>query len=210
MNNDHAPQRLVGEFAKLATRLKVSKDRFRPDADDHGRSAARDALAAAIEFISEILPEGAELALPLHQVLYGLKDLDAGQVVPLLQRAEISNRPPDPLVARLFEAKAAALMELHRVAGLSRKEAGRAAARDLNRCGYRDAQRQPITGTQVMHWRDRVKAARLSTDLPAQRYRLCLDGLNALFPNKPREAVAFFLDALPRMIPPAIPQNPTS
>lgn len=211
MDNHHqASDHLLSDLAKLLNLLKVSKDRFRSDADDHGRSAARDALAAVVQFISEASLEGAELALTLHHLLYGLEDLDAGQVVPMLRPAEISNRPPDPLAARLFQAKAAALMELHRQDRLSRKGAARAAARDLNHCGYRDAKQQPITATQVMNWRNKVKAAQLSKDLAAQRYRTCLAELNARFPKRPREAVAFFLDALPRITPPAILQNPTS
>jgi hypothetical protein len=198
---------LIAELLKLSFLLRVSKVQFKPDADDHGRSGARDALIAAIRFISEALPHGTDLVVSLNQLLYALKDLDAGQVVPLLQPAKINNRPAAALATRLFRSMAAVLMELNQQAGLPRREAAERAARELNGLGYRDEAKQRITATQVENWRDNVKAPPAANDQGAQRYSLALEELQKLFPNKPQEAAKFLLDALPGLEAPTIPRK---
>jgi hypothetical protein len=196
---------LIAGLVKLSVMLQVSKYQFRPDAADHGRSGVRNALIAAIHLISEALPDRADLIEPLNQLLYALEDLDAGQVVPLLQPAKIMNRPPVALATRLFRSMAAVLMELNQQAGLPRREAAERAARDLNRLGYSDEAKQRITATQVENWRDNVKAPPSANDPGAQRYSFTLRNLQTLFPDKPQEAAKFFLDVLFDLQAPTIP-----
>jgi hypothetical protein len=200
---------LIAELRKLSFLLRVSKAQFYPDADDHGRSGVRNALIAVINFISQVLPDGPDLASSLNELLLALKDLDVGQVVPMVQRANIENRPPISLATLLFRAMAAVLMELNQQAGLSRREAAVKAARELNRLGYRDGAKQRITAAQVEDWRDNVKAPQASNDLGAQRYSLSLEELQRQYPGKPQEAFKFVLDVLPGLSTPTIPGKPS-
>jgi hypothetical protein len=196
---------LMAALVKLSVMLQVSKYQFRPDAADHGRSGVRNALIAVIDLITEVFPDRADLVSPLNEVLYALEDLDAGRVVPLLQRAKITNRPPTALATRLFRSMAAVLMDLNQQAGLPRRGAAEKAARDLNRLGHRDEAKQRITATQLETWRDHVKAPPSAKDPGAQRYSLVLRYLQRLFPDKPQEAAKFLLDALPDLQAPKIP-----
>jgi hypothetical protein len=164
--NEIRVEPLIAEVWKLAFLLRVSKAQFNPDSDDHGRSGVRNALIAVIYFISRVLPDGPDLASSLNELLLALKDLDVGQVVPMVQRANVENRPPTSRSTLLFRAMAAVLMELNQQAGFPRREAAEKAARELNRAGYRDGpKKQRITAAQVEDWRDNVKAPRASNDL---------------------------------------------
>lgn len=206
MDHGQPSDLLLGEVAKLSLLLRISRMQFNPEADDHGRSGVRNALIGIIHFISTVYGDGYELVSPLNQLLYGLKDLDDGRVIPLLEAATINHRPPDARETQRMKAIAAVAMELHVKAGLSRSDAAAQAARDLDKHGCRDEDDQRITGKQVENWRYRAREGG-SGDL-ARQYSMILIELEKLFPKQPGQALQVLLDTIAELAPSAIPQNP--
>lgn len=199
---------LISELRKLSSLLTLSNAQYKLGAEDHGRMGARDALIAVINFVSQAIPDGAELALPLNQLLYGLRDLDAGQVVPLLQPKKVTKRPPAPFATGLFRAMAAVLMELYQRAGMAREVAAAKAARDLTNLGYLDHKQKAISAAQVEDWRDKMRVEQRTKNPAGQRYSRTLAELEKRFPAKPLAAAQYLLDALPAIEPPAVPRIP--
>jgi hypothetical protein len=80
MNDEVTVPGLLGEILKLTALLKASQASFDPDAPDHGRSGVKNALIAFQWFVARVCPNGAELVLPINELLYALEDLDISVV----------------------------------------------------------------------------------------------------------------------------------
>lgn len=181
------------KLGELLASLMVVRKNFDAFAPDHGRASICHALLAISDYISAIMPQRPDLVHPLRELLYGLKDLDRGTVVPLLEPAEINHRPPNSYSDELLRADAAVLMELKYQAGAERKVAADMVARRLNRLGYRDGG-SPITGKRVAAWRDKLSKMAWTKDIAVQRYSFALKALAAKYPNDPASAYKFYLD----------------
>jgi hypothetical protein len=60
-------------------RLRLDLPAYDPSQPDNGRSSARNALIAVIEFLSVLFPDLATLPLSLQELLQGLVDLEQGR-----------------------------------------------------------------------------------------------------------------------------------
>ena len=72
-------------LAKLLKALFEARNAFDPSAHDRGRSGVCHALRALIDYISEVAGTRPDIVVPLRELLYGLKNLDDGTVVGLLE-----------------------------------------------------------------------------------------------------------------------------
>ena len=199
-------------LAELLASLMHARKAFDPSGPDHGRGGIYQALLGIIDFLTEIIPQRPDLVVPLRELLYGLRSLEDGTVVPLLQPIELAHRPPNAISMDLFRADAAALMEL-KVAELRaqkapkyRNEAAASVARRLNRLGFRD-NGDRILGKQVADWRDRMRKGAQKSNFETKRYLSVLAKLKAKFSEDSKTAFEFFLGCMTEMHAVTIPRK---
>lgn len=182
-------------LGRLLSALMVERKNYDPSVPDHGRAAICYDLLAIIEYVSTVIPQRPDVVQPLRELLYGLKDLERGAVVPLLKPAKIEHRPPTPYSEELLRADAAVLMDLKQQADVDRKSAANMVARRLNQDGYRD-RGKAIAGKCVIAWRNKVKEDAGTSNVAAQRFSLALKLLEESYPNDPDRAYAFYIDCM--------------
>lgn len=186
---------------RLLGSLMIGRKKYKPSAPDGGREAIYDDLRAIIEFVSTVIPQRPDVVQPLRELLYGLKDLERGTVVPLLKPAKLRGRPLNSYSEELLRADAAVLMDLKQQAGVDRGVAANMVARDFNKHGYRDGGKK-ITGKCVIAWRNKVKENAGTSNLAvARRFSFALTLLEKSYPNEPKEAYAFYADRMRDMDP---------
>jgi hypothetical protein len=201
---------LEGELQTLKRCLRFATIGFRASAGSERRTAVRIALNAVSSFVDNVFSLDQELRQPLNELLYGLDDLDRGQVIQLLKPNKTSHRAKKSLSAGHLRAAAAALMDLYQQAGMARETAARQAALKLNGAGYRDDKGQSVAAKQVKRWRDDLKAPLDKNDDAVRKYNVALSFLESTHPGDPDSAARFLLDALPDAIAPTIPQKAVS
>lgn len=199
-------------LAELLATLMHARKRFDPSGPDHGRAGIYQALLGVIDCVRAIIPGRPDLAVPLQELLYGLRSLDDGTTVPLLQAVELDHRPPDAIPQGLFRADAAALMELKVMELRMQKkkkflgEAVNAVAGRLNQLGFRDSGNR-ILGKQVADWREHMRKGAQKPDFRSKRYFSLLAELKGKFPEDPKAAFEFLLGCMTEMHAVTIPRK---
>jgi hypothetical protein len=61
------------------------------------RKVAANILIKVIDLVLELYPRNPEWAIPLNQLLYGLKDLDRGKPNRLFEPVRLDHGPPNPI-----------------------------------------------------------------------------------------------------------------
>jgi hypothetical protein len=185
---------------QLQMKLQIAAG-YNPAAADHGRSSARIALIAVLEFLAVLFPDTPTLPLALQDLLQALVDLDRGTPNPLFDRSKARGRAPIPLSEDLFRALIAAAMTKRMEAlEISREQAARDIARRLSELGYQPGR---IQHGQIEDWRDKMMEGDF-TSLAVQRYRLALKWVES---KQPIEGVKFLLGNLPSLYPANFPKN---
>jgi len=201
----------TAELVKLHHLLQFASNDFRNKSGADRRPGIRVVLHGLSEFVGNVFPIDQGFSVPLNELRYALYDLDRGKVVGLLDPSKVGHRPPDPVAKALFIASAAALMNLYQHMGMSRELAARQTATKLNELGYRDEAGDRITAKRVENWRDRMKEREgEKNDIAAGRYAALVSDLMMKQPSEAEKAAECLLAALPEMIPPGIPTNPSS
>ena len=195
---------LANELQTLSKRLHFAVACFRRSAEGERRPSVRIAVNALSEFVGNVFSLDQDLRLPLNQLLYGLDDLDRGQVVPLLEPTKVRHRAKRSLATGHLRAEGAALMDIYQQGGMARDNAARKAATMLNSAGYRDEREQRITGKNVVRWRDDLKARQRENADDVRRYNTILSWLKLERPNEAEAVAKFLLDALPDLAAPTI------
>jgi hypothetical protein len=161
---------LIQSVALLVKNLRFAGRLFDKSAADQGRVSVIFSLTAITEFLRSVGgPEDAVMYVPLHQLQYGLNDLEAGKVPDLLKPTPIEHRPPDSKADEAFRGFAAVAMELLILGKVPRKQAAERVARVLARMGYA-AGGKPITAQRVEDWRDRIHEECPAEYAPARRF----------------------------------------
>jgi hypothetical protein len=202
---------LIQSVALLVRNLRFAGRRFDNSAADQGRVSVIHSLTAITQFLRSVGgSEDAEMYVPLHQLQYGLNDLEAGKVPDLLKPTPIKGRPPDSASDTGFRAFAAVAMDLLMDGDVRREEAARRVARELTAMGYMASATKPITAQRVEDWRDRIREERPAEYAPAGRFDRVKQELMRQFPQDPVAAAEFLLQRLPMIVPPRNPNNPAS
>jgi hypothetical protein len=196
-------------LAKLLKALFKARKQFDPTAHDRGRSSVCHALRALIDYVSETADTRPDIVTPLRELLWGLKNLDDGTVVGLLEANELRNRAPDSTAVKVFRASAAVLMQLKHEQGNNLAAAATSVAYQLNRQGYRD-RGQRITAKRIKAWRETVMGMADQEEVGVGRYRFALKLLRGRFPSDPKAAFDCYLDMMPDIDRPEIPEKPGS
>jgi hypothetical protein len=192
---------LAAAIQQFWIRLQIAS-LYDPAAQDSGRSSARIALIAVMEFLAVLYPKLSPLPLALQDLLQGLADLDRGTVIPLLTRSKKRGRRPNDLSDELFRAIAAAAMtSLMKASEMDRDLAARNIARRLSEMGYGPGK---LTAVQLAKWREKMMTERAAENLAVQRYELALKWVKEL---EPAEAVRFLLSNLPILHPTYFPKR---
>jgi hypothetical protein len=182
-------------------RLQMASS-YDPTAQDSGRSSARIALTAVLEFLAVLYPKLSPLPLSLQDLLQGLTDLDRGTVIPLLTPPKKRGRRTNQLSDELFRAIAAAAMtSLMNSPEMDRKLAARNIARRLSEMGYGPGK---ITTVQIEKWREKMMTERAAENLAVQRYEMALQWVQLM---APADAVRFLLSHLPILHPVYFPKK---
>lgn len=193
----------IEQRVQLLVCLMSAQKEYDPSGADHGRSAIYKMLLVVIEHVSQIVPQRTDLVNPLLDLLYGLKSLDVGSVVPMLTPVKLNNRSPNPIPRELFRADAAALMEFKQRQGAGNDIAAGHVARDLNRLGCRD-DGSKVYKKGVVVWRNKVMSPADAACPYASRYDFILAELTGKFPKDPEKAYRYLLDIVrDRYAPPA-------
>jgi hypothetical protein len=183
------------------TRLQMASA-YDPASQDAGRSSARIALIAVMDFLAVLYPKLSPLPLALQDLLQGLTDLDRGTVISLLRPSKKRGRRPKRLSDELFRAIAAAAMtSLMKSSEMDRDLAARNIARRLNEMGYGPGR---LTAVQLAKWREKMMTERAAENLAVQRYELALKCVQEL---EPAEAARFLLSNLPILHPMYFPSG---
>jgi len=192
---------LAAAIQQFWIRLQIASS-YDPAAQDSGRSSARVALIAVMEFLAVLYPKLSPLPLALQDLLQGLTDLDRGTVIPLLTRSKKRGRRPNELADELFRAIAAAAMtSLMKSPEMDRDLAARNIARRLSEMGYGPGR---LTSAQLSKWREKMMTESATENLAVQRYNLALKWVNDM---QSAEAVRFLLDHLPIFHPAHFPKR---
>jgi hypothetical protein len=188
---------------RLWMKLQIASA-YDPTAIDHGRSSARIALVAILEFLSVLFPDTPALPIALQDLLQALVDLDRGTPNPLFARSKARGRAPITLADDLFRALVAAAMTKRMEAtGTSLKVAARDVERRLAELGYGPGR---IQHTQIAKWREKMMEGGID-NLAVQRYRLALDLVKTM---QPVEGTRFLLSNLPTLCPGQFSKKPTA
>ena len=186
---------LVVAIQEFWTRLQMASA-YDPASQDAGRSSARIALIAVMDFLAVLYPKLSPLPLALQDLLQGLTDLDRGTVIRLLTPSKRRGRRPNELSDELFRAiVAAAMTSLMKSPEMDRDLAARNIARRLKEMGYSPGN---LTAVQLAKWREKMMTERAAENLAVQRYELALKCVEEL---APAEAVKFLLSNLPILHP---------
>jgi hypothetical protein len=197
---------LTASLLAFRQELQMASANYSEGEPPRRRAAAKIALNGAIKLILQLYPNEPSFPLPLNQLLYGLADLDRGKVVPLLEPAEIFNRPGNALSDNLFRAIAAAAMSvLMSAGGMRRAEAARDVTRQLSKLGYKRSSARPITASAVAKWREKMMTELAAEDPAVARYEYALNWVSEM---EPIAAVKFLLNSLSDASPPEFPENP--
>jgi hypothetical protein len=179
---------------RLGMKLQIASA-YDPTAVDHGRSSARIALGAVLEFLSVLFPHTPTLPIALQDLLQALVDLDRGTPNPLFARSKARGRAPITLADDLFRALVAAAMTKRMEApDISLEVAARDIERRLGELGYGPGR---IQHNQIAKWREKMMEGGVG-NLAVQRYRLALDLVKAM---QPVEGTRFLLGNLPALSP---------
>jgi hypothetical protein len=179
---------------RLSMKLQIASA-YDPAAVDHGRSSARIALGAILEFLSVLFPDTPALPIALQDLLQALVDLDRGTPNPLFARSKARGRAPITLADDLFRALVAAAMTKRMEAtDISLKVAARDIDRRLGELGYGPGR---VQHTQIAKWREKMMEGGVG-NLAVQRYRLALELVKAM---QPVEGARFLLSNLPTLYP---------
>jgi hypothetical protein len=182
---------VAAAIQRLWIRMQMASS-YDPAAPDSGRSSARFALIAVMDFLAVLYPTLSPLPLALQDLLQGLADLNRGTVIPLLAPSKKRGRRPNELSDELFRAiVAAAMTSLMRDQEMDRDLAARNIARRLSEMGYGPGK---VTAVQVAKWREKMMTERAAENLAVQRYELALEWVKDM---QPTAAVKFLLDHLP-------------
>jgi hypothetical protein len=202
---------LIHSVALLVKNLRFAGRLFDKSAADQGRVSVILSLSAITEFLRSVGgPEDAVMYVPLHQLQYGLHDLEARKVPDLLKPTPIERRPPDSASDTGFRAFAAVAMDLLMDGDVPREEAARRVARELTAMGYMASATKTITAQRVEDWRDRVREERPAEYAPAGRFHRLKQELMRRFPQDHVAAAEFLLHRLPMTVPSRNPNNPAS
>jgi hypothetical protein len=201
---------LACELETLSKRLRFAVEKFRTRSESERRPAVRIAVNALSEFVGNVFSLDQDLRLPLNQLLYGLDDLDRGQVIPMFEPTKVRHRARRSLTTGHLRAGGAALMDIYQQGGIARDNAAGKAAIKLNGAGYRDEKGQRITGKNVVRWRDDLRARQSENADDVRRYNTILSLFKIEHPKEAETAAQFLLDALPDLVAPTIPRNPVS
>jgi hypothetical protein len=127
--DDEQLEALAAACGKLSHALEEGTRQHYKRSDDSSRAAAIMQLEAAIYFIGAFDCTDGILTLPLQQLLWTLKDLDAGIVGPMAEKKPISNRAPDIVSRKATQMYAAVTMQLWMDVGSDKRPAGEAVKR---------------------------------------------------------------------------------
>jgi hypothetical protein len=179
---------------RLWMKLQIASA-YDPTAADHGRSSARIALGAILEFLSVLFPDTPTLPIALQDLLQALVDLDRGTPNPLFARSKARGRAPITLADDLFRAiVAAAMTKRMEATDITLKVAARDIERRLGELGYHPAR---IKHNQIAKWREKMMEGGVG-NLAVQRYKLALQLVKAM---QPIEGTRFLLGNLPLLYP---------
>lgn len=199
---------LAIELQTLSKRLRFAVEAFKRSPENDRRAAVRMAVNASSEFVGNVFSLDQDLRLPLNQLLYGLADLDNGQVVPFLKPAKVRHRARRSLTTGHLRAAGAALMDIYQQGCMARESAAARAAAKLSGAGYRDEKGKRITGKNVVRWRDDLKARHRKNADDVRRYNTILSLFKLEKPSDAETVALSLLDALPDLVAPSIPRNP--
>jgi hypothetical protein len=197
---------IVAAVSALGSTLHASSMCNAKDLQDK-RKITANILIKVIELVLGLWPDHPEWAIPLNQLLYGLKDLDRGKANSLFDPVKLTNRPPNEIADVIFRPIPAAAMTCLMEDGAKRTEAADQIARKLNKMGYKDRSGGAIKGSQVAQWREEAMSLWPKERLAAQRYRDALEEVKGMGAQK---AVTYLLGSLPGFPPPHFPEKPTS
>jgi hypothetical protein len=197
---------IIAAIAKLGDTLHGCSTYNATNPEDL-RKVAANILIKVIDLVLELYPRKPEWAIPLNQLLYGLKDLDRGKPNPLFEPVKLDHGPPNPIADVIFRPIPAAAMTCLMDNGVKRRPAAETIARRLNSLGYRGRSGQRIKATQVMQWREEVMSRVPKEELAARRY---WEALNEVKGMGSEEAVAYLLNSLPSLPPPHFRHKLTS
>jgi len=162
--DDEQREALAAACGKLSHALEEGTRQYYKRSDDSTRAAAIMQLEAAIYFIEAFDCSNGTLTLPLQQLLWTLKDLDAGIVGPMAKEKPISNRSPDTTLRKATKAYAATTMQfLMDISADKRKRpAAEAVAKILGQAGMTIKRTRSddsiIDWNTVAEWRDQILA----------------------------------------------------
>jgi hypothetical protein len=160
--DDEQLEALAAACEKLANAQREGTRQFYKRSDDGGRAPAIMQLEAAIFFIEAFNCGDGTDTLPLQQLLWALKDLDAGAVAPIVKPRALSNRPPDISARKAARMYTVVTMQLLMDFGSDKKHAAEAAAKILGQAGITIKRTRSddsiIDWKTVAKWRDQIQA----------------------------------------------------
>ena len=202
-------QEILMRVVKLRRELAGAADIFESSSPEARRFGVQIALAAVESFLATTLgANDPKPLMPLRQLNYALHDLNRGKVVALLVPQKTSHRPPDSVAKEARMAIAAACLELLVESGISRGNAARRVANDLNARGYRTSLNKRITAKYVEDWRDRMRSGSPSESEAVARFQRILKHHFSDPQSDPQTAANSILERISMVAPAEIPKKP--
>ncbi len=159
--DDEQLEALAAASEKLANAQREGTRQFYKRSDDGGRALAIMQFEAAIYFIEAFNCGDGRDTLPLQQLLWALKDLDAGAVAPIVKPRALSNRAPDISARKATRMYAMVTMQLLMDFGSGKKPAAEAVAKILGQAGITIKRTRNddriIDWKTVAKWRDQIQ-----------------------------------------------------
>jgi hypothetical protein len=195
LHNDSDFATITSALWDLLPELKTASE-FSTAQPDHGRRCAKIALAAVINFISNLYPDEPSLVRALYELLCGLADLDRGNAGSLLTATDLGGRPAASISNEIFKAIAAAMMtRLMEGRRMGRLDAADDVARRISKLGHPGA---PFKGSQVAKWRVKLTSKGSAKNRAVLEYRTVLDLTKG---KEPAQAVAFLMAHMKSLYP---------